>query len=81
MDGINKQSGLLVEMCRESADHCDVDNAQEAAEAVGELHDLVIHQITGLLASVEKATHSVTMIEADIRDVEAMNEKVCLLCS
>lgn len=75
VDAMYGSAKLIVEACREAAEHCDTSSAEEAATAVGELHDLMIHQVQGLLASVEKASHSITMIEADIRDVEAMNEK------
>ena len=60
--------------CRESAAHCDLEEAQHAAAVLGEVVEQIIHQVQGLIASIEKANQSLAMIESDITDVEKLNE-------
>lgn len=62
--------------CREAASHCDLEEAKRASAVVGELFDQMIHQIKGVISSIEKANHSLAMIENDIRDVEQLSEAV-----
>ena len=62
--------------CREAASHCDLEEAKRASEVVGELFDQMIHQIKSVISSIDKANHSLAMIENDIRDVEQLSESV-----
>jgi myosin heavy subunit len=77
LDKVNrmyKTASESSEACRDAANHCDPDEARRDAAIVGELFDQIIHQIKGVISSVEKANHSLAMIENDIREVEDLEE-------